>query len=457
MAASVRVERTSRIPARADEVFAWHLRPGAFERLLPPWERAEVVERSGPIAEGARVVLSLHQGPARLRWVARHRDFVPGRQFVDEQVEGPFASWVHLHRFEPDGPSACRMTDRVEFAPPLGAAGTGRFVRRKIERMLAYRHRLLADDLAALGRFAGSPRLTIAVTGATGLLGSALVPLLTTGGHRVLRVTRSPRRAGDIGWDPSSGRLDPNALPGIDAAVHLAGENIAVRWTGERKRRMRESRIAGTRLLAETLARLPNPPRVLVSASGVGIYGDRGDAVLTEGSAVPDPPADFLVELAREWEAAAEPARAAGIRVVLLRCGIVLTPAGGALGRMLPAFRLGVGGPLGSGRQWTSWIAMDDAIGAVHHALMTDGLAGPLNLTSPEPVTGRVLADTLGRVLHRPALAAAPAPVLRLIFGEMADTALLASQRAVPERLVASGYVFRLPALEPALRHLLGR
>jgi len=457
MAAPVRVERTNRLPASAEEVFAWHLRPGAFERLLPPWERAEVVERSGPLQEGARVVLRLRRGPASFRWVALHRDFVPGRQFVDEQVEGPFSSWVHLHRFEPDGPSGCRITDRVECTLPLGAAAAGGWVRRKVERMLDYRHRLLAEDLAAHGRFGDRPRLTVAVTGATGLLGSALTPFLTTGGHRVLRLTRSPRRAGDIGWDPSSGRLEGEALAGIDAAVHLAGETIAVRWTAERKRRIRDSRIAGTRLLAQTLARLPNPPRVLVSASGVGIYGNRGDTVLTEASALPDPPADFLVELAREWEAATESAGAAGIRVVLLRSGVVLTPAGGALGRMLPAFRLGVGGPLGSGRQWTSWVAMDDAIGAVHHALMTDGLDGPVNLTSPEPVTGRVLADTLGRVLHRPALAAAPAPALRLVFGEMADAALLTSQRALPARLTASGYRFRLPGLEPALRHLLGR
>lgn len=457
MAASIRVERTSRLPASAEEVFAWHMRPGAFERLLPPWERAEVVERSGPLQDGARVVLRLRLGPASFRWVALHRDFVPGRQFVDQQVEGPFTSWVHVHRFEPEGPSACRITDRVECTPPPGAAVAGWLVRRKVQSMLDYRHRLLAEDLAAHGRFAGRPRLTVAVTGATGLLGSALTPFLTTGGHRVLRLTRSPRRAGDIGWEPSLGRLEGEALAGIDAAVHLAGESIAVRWTAERKRRIRDSRIASTRLLAETLARLTDPPRVLVCASGVGIYGDRGDAILTEESALPDPPADFLVELAREWEAATEPARAAGIRVVLLRSGVVLTPAGGALGRMLPAFRLGVGGPLGSGRQWTSWVAMDDAIGAVHHALMTDDLEGPVNLTSPEPVTGRVLADTLGRVLRRPALAAAPAPVLRLLFGEMADAALLASQRALPARLTASGYRFRLPTLEPALRHLLGR
>jgi uncharacterized protein (TIGR01777 family) len=460
MAASVHtVERTSSLPVSADDAFTWHLRPGAFERLLPPWERVEVVERSGPMEDGAWVVLRLQRGPISFRWVARHRDFVPGRQFVDDQVQGPFASWVHLHRFEPDGTDTSWMTDRVEFTPPLGPLGTAGagLIARPIERMLAYRHTLLAHDLAAHDRFRDRPRLRVAVTGATGLLGSGLGPFLTTGGHTVLRLTRSPRSEEDVGWDPTGGRLDGAALTGIDAAVHLAGENIGARWTAERKRRMRESRLRGTRLLAETLARLPRPPRVLVSASAVGIYGDRGDTILTEGSPVPDPPTDFLVELGREWEAATEPARRAGIRVVLLRFGIVLTPAGGALGRMLPAFRLGVGGPLGSGRQWTSWVAIDDAVGAVHHALMTDDLEGPVNVTAPEPVTGRVLADTLARVLHRPALAAAPAPALKLVFGEMAGTALLAGQRVLPARLSGSGYRFRLPALEPALRHLLGR
>jgi uncharacterized protein (TIGR01777 family) len=239
--------------------------------------------------------------------------------------------------------------------------------------------------------------------------------------------------------------------------VHLAGESIAARWTRSSKRRIRESRLKGTRLVAETLAKLPRPPRVLISASGVGVYGSRGDEVLTEASSTLDAPPDFFVELAREWEAATEPARAAGIRVVLLRLGVILTPAGGALRQMLLPFRLGVGGPLGSGRQWLSWIACDDAVGAVHHALMSEGLAGPVNLAAPEPVRSREFAATLGRVLGRPAVLPAPALGLRLLFGEMADVALLASQRVLPATLVDSGYRFRLPALEPALRHVLGR
>jgi uncharacterized protein (TIGR01777 family) len=209
--------------------------------------------------------------------------------------------------------------------------------------------------------------------------------------------------------------------------------------------------------LAEALASLRRPPRVLVSASAMGVYGDRGEEVLTEDALPEGAPTDFFVELGRDWEGAADPASAAGIRVVNPRFGLVLTPAGGALGRMLPAFLLGVGGPLGSGRQWVSWISIDDAVGVIHHALFTEELAGPVNAVAPAPVTSRTFAATLGHVLKRPALLPAPAPALKLLFGEMANTALLASQRLSPARLLGSGYTFRHPTLEVALRHVLGR
>jgi uncharacterized protein (TIGR01777 family) len=454
------IERTSTLPASAEEAFAWHARPGAFERLTPPWERIDVVERTGGIEDGARATLRVHTGPVPLRWVAVHQDYVQGRRFVDEQVEGPFSHWIHQHLFEPVGPAASRYTDRIEFAPPFGTLGAAAgmwLARPRVERMLAYRHSMLREDLAAHARFQTQGPLHVAVTGASGLLGSALTPFLTTGGHRVTPVTRQSKPSDAIRWDPASGAIDVSALEGLDAVVHLAGENVGARWTGERKRRIRESRAAGTRLLAEALAELKRPPRVLVSASAMGIYGDRGDEVLTEDSTPSGPPADFLVEVGREWEAATEPARAAGIRVVNLRFGIILTPAGGALGRMLPPFRAGAGGPLGSGRQWVSWISVDDAVGAVHHALFTEQLSGPVNAVAPEPVTSRTFATTLGRVLHRPAILPAPAAGLRLLFGEMADTALLSSQRVSSARLLASGYSFRHARLESALRHVLGR
>jgi hypothetical protein len=293
--------------------------------------------------------------------------------------------------------------------------------------------------------------MKILVTGSTGLIGSSLCAFLAAEGHRVLRmVRRRPAHEDEIFWDPPSGRLDPEALEGIGAVVHLAGENIAGgRWTEERKRRIRDSRTSGTRLLAQTMARLSNPPKTLVSVSAVGYYGDRQDAELTEESA---PGTGFLADLCREWEKATEPAAERGIRVVIPRLGTVLSPRGGALALMLPVFRAGIGGRIGSGRQYMSWIALEDLVGVIHHAIQCDFLKGPVNAVSPNPVTNRVFAKTLGRVLSRPVLFALPSFAARLIFGEMAEEVLLASARVLPKRLLQSGYRFKYPELEAALR-----
>jgi len=298
--------------------------------------------------------------------------------------------------------------------------------------------------------------MKVAITGANGLIGSALGPFLTTDGHALVRlVRRSPRGADEARWDPAAGTVDPAALRGVDAVVHLAGESIAEgRWSESRKARLRESRLGPTRLLCEALAGLQPRPRVLVSASAIGYYGDHGSEVVTETTPAAG---GFLGRLAAEWEEATEPARRAGIRVVNLRTGIVLSPEGGALGKMLLPFKAGLGGVLGSGTQYMSWIAIDDLVGAIQHVLLTPSLAGPVNAVAPSPVTNRTFTKTLGRVLHRPTLAAVPAFALRLAFGEMADAALLSSTRVAPERLLATGYRFRFPELEGALRHLLGR
>ena len=448
------VELETALPVPAAEAYAWHERPGALERLLPPWEDAEVLGRTGGLADGSQVTLGVAAGPVRLRWVARHRDTVPGAQFTDEQLDGPFAAWTHLHRFEDAGPQASRVRDRVEFIPPFGPAGRAAspVLRRKVARMLRYRHATLRDDLAA---HHGIAPLRIAVTGASGLIGSALVPFLETGGHTVVRMVRSRPGPGEVYWDPSRGTLDPAGLEGIDAVIHLAGENLAGgRWTAERKRALRDSRTKGTRLLAESLARLARPPRVLISASAIGIYGDRGDTLLDESA---ESGTGFLADLGRDWEAAAAPARDAGIRVAHPRMGVVLSPRGGALARLLLPFRTGLGGPIGNGRQWWSCVSIDDAIGALHHAAVAPALSGPFNVTAPEPLTNRDFARTLGRVLRRPAIVPVPAFALRAALGEMADAALLASARVVPGVLGATGYRFRHPTVEAALRHVLGR
>ena len=301
--------------------------------------------------------------------------------------------------------------------------------------------------------------MKVAVTGATGLIGSALVPFLRSGGHEAAplpRLSASGRGGGDDpSWDPATGALSDGALDGVDAVVHLAGENIAGgRWTAARKARIRDSRVDGTRRLAEALAALPQPPRTLVAASAIGFYGDRGDEELDESSA---PGPGFLPEVCQAWEAAAAPAREAGMRVVHLRIGIVLTPAGGALAQMLFPFRMGAGGVIGSGRQYMSWVALDDVLGGIQHALCTDGLNGPVNMVAPNPATNTEFTKTLGRVLRRPTILPLPAFGARLAFGEMADALLLASTRVDPARLREGGYDFGYPSLEDALRHVLGR
>jgi uncharacterized protein (TIGR01777 family) len=298
----------------------------------------------------------------------------------------------------------------------------------------------------------------VAVTGSSGLIGSALTSFLTTGGHRVTKlVRRRPAAADEAAWNPEGGTIDADRLLGVDAVVNLAGEGIGpARWTAEHKRRVRDSRVRGTRLLAETLARLEGGPRTLVNASAIGYYGaDRGDEVLTEESS---PGGGFLAEVVRDWEAAAEPARAAGVRVVWVRTGIVQSPRGAPLRLQLPVFRLGLGGRLGSGRQWVSWITIDDVVGVYHHALTSPHVAGALNATAPEPVRNVEYTRVLARILRRPALVPVPefGPAL-LYRREAARETVFANQRVLPVRTEATGYVFRHRDIETGLRHLLGR
>ncbi|MBM4393849.1 MAG: TIGR01777 family oxidoreductase, partial [Deltaproteobacteria bacterium] len=284
--------------------------------------------------------------------------------------------------------------------------------------------------------------MRVAISGATGLIGTQLCAFLSTGGHRVDRLVRRPSGGTadasgiDIRWDPAGGEVDVAALDGVDAVVHLAGENVGQRWTKAAKNAVLSSRVDGTRTLATALARLARPPRVFVSASAVGFYGDTGDAEVDETSPGGD---GFLTDVCRAWEGAAEPARAAGIPVVHPRIGVVLSGAGGALGQMRTPFSLGVGGPVGSGRQWMSWIAMDDAVGALHHLLYA-GLEGPVNLVAPAPVRQADFARALGRTLGRPAVMPLPALAVRVLFGEMGQGVLLAGQRVLPTRLAASGF-----------------
>jgi uncharacterized protein (TIGR01777 family) len=300
------------------------------------------------------------------------------------------------------------------------------------------------DDAAVPGR-----PWKVAITGAGGLVGSALSRRLETEGHAVLRLVRGQARTGEAHWDPARGELDAAALEGVDVVVNLAGENVGQRWTPEVKKRIRASRVDGTRLLATALASLRDPPDVLVNASAIGYYGDRGDEWLTEASS---PGSDFLAGVVQEWEAATAPAADAGIRVVLPRFGLVLSREGGALARMLPAFSLGAGGRLGSGKQWMSWVTMADLLDIIHFIVTTPELRGPINASSPRPVTNEEFTRTLGHVLARPTLFVVPRAALQLVYGEMAGATLFAGQRATPERLRTAGFTFRHADLEEGLR-----
>ncbi len=451
--------KRSRIEAPAEELFNWHGRPGAFERLTPPWDQVEIVERVGGMDDGGRIVLRLPvAGPISVRWVAEHADYVEGESFRDVQSQGPFQHWSHTHSFQSDGAGASYLEDEIEYELPLGMAGdliAGRAVEGRLQEMFSYRHRLTRQDLATLTRTEVKP-MKILITGSTGLVGSSLISFLTTAGHDVVRlVRRAPSNDGsEFKWDLDSDRMDEAAFDGVDAVVHLAGETIDGRWTESKKRKIEDSRVRGTSLLARTLAGLSTPPGVLIASSAVGYYGDRGAAVLTDQSSKGS---GFLADVCEEWEAATAPAADKGIRVVNLRTAPVLTPRGGPLARLLTPFRLGLGGPVGSGEQYFPWISIDDLVGVIYHAIASAGLSGPVNAVAPQQVTNRELAKTLGRVLSRPALLPLPAFAVRIIFGEMGEELLLASQRVEPERLVQDGYSFRFPELEDALRHLLGK
>lgn len=445
------------VPVSAKDAFAWHEREGAMDRLVPPWEDVRVVDRGEGLRVGSRVVLESRLGPVSVRWVAEHVDYAAGRRFVDVQRFGPFKHWTHTHQFE-DAASGSVIRDEVEYELPAGRLGDwigSRYVRTWLDRLFAYRHRRVAADLSRLSKHGGTMSGTVAVTGASGLVGRELVPLLTTRGDTVVRLVRRAAGEGEVAWSPLADRFDASPLEGVTAVVHLAGENIASgRWTARRKGAIRESRVSGTRVLCEGLARMKQPPQVLLAASAIGFYGDCGDAVLDESCGAGK---GFLSEVAREWEEATRPASEAGIRVVLMRLGVVLSPRGGALAKMLLPFRCGLGGKVGRGDQYWSWVAIDDVGEAIVHALRAAWLSGPVNVVAPDAVTNREFVSTLGRVLSRPALLPLPAGMARLLLGEMAGPLLLASTRVVPKRLLESGFEFRHPELESALRHLLGR
>lgn len=435
-----------------DEVFAWHTRPGAMRRLIPPWQPMHVVAETESLADG-RAVLGL---PGRLRWVARHdpNGFDPPYQFVDVLSSDGLMTlppriigwWRHTHRFSDAGAGTTEVHDEVDTTVP-GAALRPTFV---------YRHRQLADDLAAHrdAARAGGSGLAVAITGSSGLVGTALTALLTTGGHRVIRLVRhEPVRPDERRWEPSDPAAD--LFDGIDTVIHLAGASIAGRFTDAHRSAIRDSRIEPTRRLAEVAAASPGL-RAFICASAIGIYGyDRGDAALCEDSARGG---GFLAGVVADWEAATEPVARAGIRTVCVRTGIVQSARGGTLRLMRPLFAAGLGGRLGSGQQWLSWIGLDDLLDIYYRAAYDDRLTGPVNAVSPNPLRNSAYTKALAATLHRPAMLPVPSIGPRILLGAQGARELAeADQRVLPTKLQTLGHRFRQPTIEDALAHQLGR
>lgn len=487
---------TTALPFARDDVFTWFSRPGALVRLTPSFFGNVLAEPSDGINPGSTAAmgvgapgsLGLWLGTAagslrgmlpqslrstqalapELRWEALHTRLVPGESFTDIMTAGPFTSWTHTHTFS-DGPvpGSTIMTDTVDYELPLGFRGgwASKRLDAELKRMFAFRERALRGDLAFHQRHSG-PVLKIAVTGASGLIGTQLCALLTGGGHQVVKLVRHPaRNATEIMWDPAAGTIDAQELAACDAVINLAGHSIGGRFTSHTKDLIRSSRIKGTELLAQTLAQLASDgrPRALVSGSAVGYYGATphnpgGHGQRTSRALTEEDPAGsgFLAGVCRDWEAACLPASEAGVRVVTVRTGLVLSAAGGILQRLLPLYLAGVGGPVGK-KQWQSWIGIDDIAGIFAHAVLSPEIHGAYNAVAPHPVTAESFARTLGAVVRRPSILAVPAMGPKLLLGSEGATELaLADQRASSAKVVASGYEFRQGSLEQALRHILG-
>jgi uncharacterized protein len=459
----LKFERVSVFDCPAAELGAWHFRAGAIHRLIPPWESIEVVREAAPLVNGAIAEIRIRKGPIRTTLLACHECVEPPRRFVDAQQSGPFRSWRHEHTFT-DVDGKAELRDSIVFELPLGGIGRvllgGRML-AEIDRQFRFRHERTRADLrrhAELHARFGSAALRVGVTGASGLVGRQFCAMLSTGGHDVVRFVRGKATGpGEIAWnarDVENG-VDPRALEGLDAIVHLAGAGIAEqRWSPERKREILESRTFGTQAIARAIARCAQPPRALISASAIGFYGNRPDGVMDESSTRGE---GYLADVTAAWEGATQAAESAGVRVVHARVGVVLTASGGALAKMLTPFLLGAGGPIGHGRQGFSWISLDDVIGALLFLLRDGSVHGAVNLVAPMALPQRGFAGVLGRVLRRPSFAPLPAPIVRLMFGEMGQRLLLEGALVRPSVLESRGFRFEHGSLEQALRFELGR
>ena len=485
---------TTKLPFFIKDVFAWHERDGAFERLNPCWAPVKIISSVKGIKDGAKVVVKVpYFGslPFYMTWKLTHDSYSPPNLFRDVLTRGLFKSWKHSHKFsdlklavEGGDKNIKNLTlyeDSIEFELPFPmnlvfGSDAWRwvselvqrcrtqaqrpaiqikipFLSSELNRVFKYRHQILLNDLQEHN---GVVAKKIAISGASGFVGSALTPFLTTGGHTVTKLVRKMTDQKDeCYWDQQTSTVDLNKLENLDVFIHLAGENIAEgKWTTAKKNAIRSSRVEATNFLVDRLLKLKNPPKIFISASAIGIYNSSKTETFDEDSEIGS---GFLAEVASEWENATKKLSDHGVRVVNLRFGIVLSPNGGALKQMMLPFLCGLGGRLGDGMHYMSWIALEDLIRIIYYSINNEKLNGPINCVAPNPVTNAEFTKIFGKVLKRPTLIPTPIAPLRALYGEMVDAVLLASHRVLPKRLEEAGFKFNFPELEQALRFSLGK
>ena len=455
-----RVELSSNV----EDVFEYHEREGALERLIPPWSSLQVIKRDKDLKDASIVILRLNVGPIGIRWIAQHSGYIQNRQFKDKMIKGPFRYWLHTHSFAPNEVNNCIMEDRIDYSLPFGFSDIDLFnnrIRENLSQLFYYRHHILKNDMNLYKLVRNNRGKKILLTGSTGLIGSALVPFLNTvGDHHVTRMVRPSsiyrnNNSYAVKWDPDKGKIDINDLEGYDIIIHLSGENIFGRWSDSKKRKLIESRINTTRLLCDSLVKLKNPPSTLICASAIGIYGDRGNDVLTEET----PPAGsgFLSVLCQKWEEATASVKSVGMRLINARFGMVLTPKGGILKKLVEPSIFKFGMKMGSNNQYISWISIEDVLGSILYSIGDSSIKGPVNFVSPNPMKMSDFTRILSDVLKNKFIIPIGTRTLKPVFGELADDVISSSSFVLPKKLSIAGYPFMNTDLENTLRFLLGR
>jgi len=430
----------------------------------------EIVDHTGGINNDDNSIFRINLGPITFKWVAKHFGYIHNRQFQDKMIKGPFKKWIHTHSFIPQEQNQCIIEDKIDYMLRFGKIGS-KIIQKRIQNYLnqlfIYRERILVND-TILEKMTQEKGKNILITGSHGLIGSSLIPLLTNvGRHKITRLVRkvnnnnmgsSPTTNKEdkksIFWYPEYDKLDHHELEGFDIIIHLAGENIFGRWTDIKKQSIFNSRVGSTKLLAKSLTKLSNPPSLLICASAIGYYGDRPNEYITEDSI---PGKGFLSEVCQQWEKATHDVTEIGIRVVNTRFGVVLTPKGGILQKLLSPFKLGLGITIGNKDQYISWVSIEDVIKSIFYSITNTSIKGPVNVVSPKPITNLEFSDTLKKIFNPKLSVSINQNIPKLIFGEMSKEVLSTNTYVIPKRLISTGYKFFNSELEDSLRFLLGK